>query len=131
MAFQRSVASSSKSINPARLGQRRSVPRLPNRKPFALLPAGRRDSDWDLRLWSAREKTPMFGFEGSGGGDGGFDRLLGGSMTGSRIPRLASDVSVSLEGVGSYLPDRRVPNEEILEYVCTENERDREHMIGK
>ena len=23
------------------------------------------------------------------------------------------------------------PNEEIQEYVCTENERDREHMVGK
>jgi 3-oxoacyl-[acyl-carrier-protein] synthase-3 len=38
-------------------------------------------------------------------------------MAGSAIPRLASEVSVSLEGVGSYLPDRRVPNEEILEYL--------------
>ncbi len=38
-------------------------------------------------------------------------------MTSSTIPRLASDVSVSLEGVGSFLPDRRVPNEEILEYL--------------
>ena len=33
------------------------------------------------------------------------------------IPRLASEVSVSLVGVGSYLPDHRVSNEEILEYL--------------
>jgi 3-oxoacyl-[acyl-carrier-protein] synthase III len=33
------------------------------------------------------------------------------------IPSLGSEVSVSLEGVGSYLPDRRVSNEEILEYL--------------
>jgi len=38
-------------------------------------------------------------------------------MTSSTISRLASEVSVSLEGVGSFLPDRRVPNEEILEYL--------------
>jgi 3-oxoacyl-[acyl-carrier-protein] synthase-3 len=38
-------------------------------------------------------------------------------MTGTSIPRLASEVSVSLIGVGSYLPDRRVSNEEILEYL--------------
>jgi 3-oxoacyl-[acyl-carrier-protein] synthase III len=30
---------------------------------------------------------------------------------------MASEVSVSLEGVGSFLPDRQVPNEEILEYL--------------
>ena len=33
------------------------------------------------------------------------------------VPRLASDVTVSLEGVGSYLPERRVSNEEILQYL--------------
>src|ERR1035438_1830868 len=38
-------------------------------------------------------------------------------MTSSAIPRMASEVSVSLEGVGSFLPDRQVPNEEILEYL--------------
>ena len=38
-------------------------------------------------------------------------------MTSSSIPRLASDVSVSLTGVGSYLPERRVSNEEILQYL--------------
>jgi 3-oxoacyl-[acyl-carrier-protein] synthase III len=38
-------------------------------------------------------------------------------MSSSAIPRLASEVSVSLMGVGSYLPDRRVSNEEILEYL--------------
>src|ERR1017187_2125656 len=38
-------------------------------------------------------------------------------MTRTSIPRLASEVSVSLIGVGSYLPDRRVSNEEILEYL--------------
>ncbi len=38
-------------------------------------------------------------------------------MTSSSIPRLASDVSVSLIGVGSYLPEHRVSNEEILQYL--------------
>jgi len=38
-------------------------------------------------------------------------------MTSSTMPRLASEVSVSLLGVGSFLPDRRVSNEEILEYL--------------
>jgi 3-oxoacyl-[acyl-carrier-protein] synthase III len=38
-------------------------------------------------------------------------------MTSSSIPRLASEVSVSLMGVGSYLPERRVSNDEILEYL--------------
>ncbi len=38
-------------------------------------------------------------------------------MGGRTIPRLASEVSVSLEGAGSYLPDRRVSNQEILEYL--------------
>jgi 3-oxoacyl-[acyl-carrier-protein] synthase III len=38
-------------------------------------------------------------------------------MASSSIPRLASDVTVSLIGVGSYLPDHRVSNEEILEYL--------------
>ncbi len=38
-------------------------------------------------------------------------------MASSAIPRLASEVSVSLLGVGSYLPERRVSNEEILEYL--------------
>ncbi len=38
-------------------------------------------------------------------------------MASSVIPRLASEVSVSLEGVGSYLPDHRVSNEEILDYL--------------
>ena len=36
-------------------------------------------------------------------------------MTNTTIPRLASEVSVSLMGVGSYLPEHRVSNEEILE----------------
>ena len=35
-------------------------------------------------------------------------------MTNATIPRLASEVSVSLMGVGSYLPEHRVSNEEIL-----------------
>ncbi len=39
---------------------------------------------------------------------------MSGSVT---IPRLASEVSVSLEGVGSFLPDHRVSNDEILEYL--------------
>ncbi|MGZ4802891.1 MAG: 3-oxoacyl-ACP synthase III family protein [Acidimicrobiia bacterium] len=38
-------------------------------------------------------------------------------MSSPAIPRLASEVSVSLMGVGSYLPDHRVSNEEILEYL--------------
>jgi 3-oxoacyl-[acyl-carrier-protein] synthase III len=38
-------------------------------------------------------------------------------MTSASIPRLASEVSVSLVGVGSYLPDHRVSNQEILEYL--------------
>jgi 3-oxoacyl-[acyl-carrier-protein] synthase III len=38
-------------------------------------------------------------------------------MTSPPIPRLASEISVSVMGVGSYLPDRRVSNEEILEYL--------------
>ncbi len=38
-------------------------------------------------------------------------------MAGTVIPRLASEVSVSLMGVGSFLPDRRVSNEEILGYL--------------
>src|ERR1019366_9799475 len=38
-------------------------------------------------------------------------------MTRTSIPRLASEVSVSLIGVASYLPDRRVSNEEILGYL--------------
>jgi|SRR5271165_6856373 len=38
-------------------------------------------------------------------------------MTSTSIPRLASEVSVSLRGVGSYLPEQRVSNEEILEYL--------------
>ena len=33
------------------------------------------------------------------------------------IPKLASEVSVCLIGVGSYLPDHRVSNEEILNYL--------------
>ena len=32
-------------------------------------------------------------------------------------PRLGSDVTVSLEGVGSFVPERRVSNEEILQYL--------------
>jgi 3-oxoacyl-[acyl-carrier-protein] synthase-3 len=31
---------------------------------------------------------------------------------------LGSEVSVSIAGVGSFLPDRRVSNEEILQYLC-------------
>ena len=38
-------------------------------------------------------------------------------MNGSVFPALASDVLVSLAGVGSYLPDRKVSNEEILRYL--------------
>jgi len=38
-------------------------------------------------------------------------------MTRTSISRLAAEVCVSLIGVGSYLPDRRVSNEEILEYL--------------
>ena len=38
-------------------------------------------------------------------------------MTYSTIPSLASEVSVSLDGVGSFVPDRRVSNKEILEYL--------------
>ena len=38
-------------------------------------------------------------------------------MSAPTIPRLASEVSVGLVGAGSYVPDRRVPNEEILEYL--------------
>ncbi|MGO8876636.1 MAG: 3-oxoacyl-ACP synthase III family protein [Acidimicrobiales bacterium] len=38
-------------------------------------------------------------------------------MTSLPIPRLASEVSVSLLGVGSYLPERRVSNAEILDYL--------------
>jgi 3-oxoacyl-[acyl-carrier-protein] synthase-3 len=38
-------------------------------------------------------------------------------MSSAAIPRLASDVSVSLIGVGSTLADHRVCNEEILEYL--------------
>ena len=38
-------------------------------------------------------------------------------MTRASIPRLASEVSVSLKGAGSFLPERRVSNEEILDYL--------------
>jgi 3-oxoacyl-[acyl-carrier-protein] synthase-3 len=38
-------------------------------------------------------------------------------MTSSTMPRLASEISVSLLGAGSCLPDHRVSNEEILEYL--------------
>ncbi len=38
-------------------------------------------------------------------------------MTSSSITRLASEVSVSLMGVGSFLPEHRVSNAEILEYL--------------
>ena len=38
-------------------------------------------------------------------------------MNASVIPGLASQVSVSVVGVGSYLPEHRVSNEEILEYL--------------
>jgi 3-oxoacyl-[acyl-carrier-protein] synthase III len=38
-------------------------------------------------------------------------------MTRTSISRLTSEVCVSLIGVGSYLPDRRVSNKEILEYL--------------
>ena len=37
-------------------------------------------------------------------------------MNGSVFPALGSQVSVSVAGVGSYLPDHRVSNEEILRY---------------
>jgi 3-oxoacyl-[acyl-carrier-protein] synthase III len=33
------------------------------------------------------------------------------------FPALASEVSVSVAGTGSYLPDHRVSNEEILQYL--------------
>lgn len=38
-------------------------------------------------------------------------------MNGSGFPALASEVSVSVAGTGSYLPDHRVTNEEILQYL--------------
>lgn len=38
-------------------------------------------------------------------------------MNASVIPALASEVSVSVVGVGSYLPEHRVSNEEILKYL--------------
>jgi 3-oxoacyl-[acyl-carrier-protein] synthase III len=38
-------------------------------------------------------------------------------MNGSVFPALGSQVSVSVAGVGSYLPDHRVSNEEILRYL--------------
>ncbi len=38
-------------------------------------------------------------------------------MNRSANSRLASEVSVSVAGVGSYLPERRVSNDEILEYI--------------
>jgi len=38
-------------------------------------------------------------------------------MNASVIPNLASQVSVSVVGVGSYLPEHRVSNEEILQYL--------------
>src|SRR5450631_4802541 len=38
-------------------------------------------------------------------------------MNGSVIPALASEVSVSVTGVGSFLPEHRVSNEEILRYL--------------
>jgi 3-oxoacyl-[acyl-carrier-protein] synthase III len=41
----------------------------------------------------------------------------GGSMNSSAIPALASQMSVSVRGVGSYLPEQRVSNEEILQYL--------------
>ena len=38
-------------------------------------------------------------------------------MNGPVFPALASEVSVSVIGTGSYLPDHRVSNEEILQYL--------------
>ena len=38
-------------------------------------------------------------------------------MNGSAFPALASQVSVSVAGAGSYLPDHRVSNQEILRYL--------------
>jgi len=38
-------------------------------------------------------------------------------MTSASICTLASEVSVLLVGTGSYLPDDRVSNEEILQYL--------------
>ena len=38
-------------------------------------------------------------------------------MNSSVFPALASQVSISVAGVGSYLPDHRVSNQEILEYL--------------
>lgn len=38
-------------------------------------------------------------------------------MNGPVFPALASEVSVSVVGTGSYLPDHRVSNEEILQYL--------------
>lgn len=38
-------------------------------------------------------------------------------MTTPAFPKLASEVSISLIGVGSYLPERRVSNEQILQYL--------------
>ena len=38
-------------------------------------------------------------------------------MNGSAFPALASQVSVSVPGAGSYLPDHRVSNQQILRYL--------------
>jgi len=38
-------------------------------------------------------------------------------MTSATVPKLAREVSVSLIGAGSYLPEHRVSNAEILEYL--------------
>ena len=38
-------------------------------------------------------------------------------MNGSGFPALASEVPVSVAGTGSYLPDHRVSNEELLHYL--------------
>src|SRR5271166_6059070 len=42
---------------------------------------------------------------------------MGVPMSGPTTSRLASEISVTLVGAGSYLPDRRVSNDEILEYL--------------
>ena len=38
-------------------------------------------------------------------------------MNGSAFPALASQVSVSVAGAGSYLPDHRLSNQQILQYL--------------
>ena len=71
--------------------------------------------DWDFCPCRARPDRTLMGILGPRARRGPIGR--GFRWAGRTIPRLASDVSVSLEGVGSYVPERRVSNEEILEYL--------------